>query len=190
MATASTSANDLTRQQLDELDSLLQRMLSQPGSQSETPPPSAIAPPLPTFSSGSVSAEPEPRQHAPLPAPRLFAPPIEEQPAPLAVAVAPVGPSTAVAEREPVLPLAFELPGETIPVVSEPVPLMIAPFVAFNGMLNAFLGVFGLPGRVLRSGVVKNLIGLAGIGVLAYTGAKVAEVNGWIALPFELPWPR
>jgi hypothetical protein len=47
-----------------------------------------------------------------------------------------------------------------------------------------------MPGRVLRSGFVKNICGLAGIGLIAYTGAKVAQLHGLITLPIELPWPR
>jgi hypothetical protein len=37
---------------------------------------------------------------------------------------------------------------------------------------------------------VKTLFGLAGLGLLAYTAAKVAQIHGWIELPQELPWPR
>ena len=68
--------------------------------------------------------------------------------------------------------------------------MLFAPFVLFNRALNATLGLFGWPGRMLCSGLVKNLLGLAGLGLLAYTGAKVAQVQAWITLPIELPWPR
>jgi hypothetical protein len=43
---------------------------------------------------------------------------------------------------------------------------------------------------MLRSGFVKNLFGLAGIGLLLYTAAKVAQIHGWISLPTQLPWPK
>jgi len=87
------------------------------------------------------------------------------------------------AELTTALPIAAELP-------AAPVPLMLAPMVLFNRVLNATLGLFGPPGRVLRSGFAKNLMGLAGLGLIGYTAAKVAQVNGWVALPVELPWPR
>jgi hypothetical protein len=64
------------------------------------------------------------------------------------------------------------------------------PLVLFNQALNSGLGLLGRPGRVLRSGFVKNLLGLAGVGLIAYTGLMVAQTNGWVALPVELPWPR
>ena len=69
-------------------------------------------------------------------------------------------------------------------------PFLAAPFVAFNAVLNWTLGLFGFPGRFLRSGFVKNLLGLAGIGLLVYTGLKVAQIHGLVTLPQELPWPR
>lgn len=75
------------------------------------------------------------------------------------------------------------------PARAEPVPFLYAPFVAFNAVLNWILGLFGFPGRVLRSGFVKGLFGLAGIGLLVYTGLKVAQIHGLVTLPQELPWP-
>ena len=60
----------------------------------------------------------------------------------------------------------------------------------FNASLNWILGLFGFPGRVLRSGFLKNLLALAGLGLLAYTGLKVAQIHGWVSLPTQLPWPR
>jgi hypothetical protein len=59
-----------------------------------------------------------------------------------------------------------------------------------NAILNWILGLFGTPGRVLRSGFVKSLFGLAGFGLLAYTGLKVSQIHGIVSLPQELPWPR
>jgi hypothetical protein len=70
------------------------------------------------------------------------------------------------------------------------VPLLLAPLVMFNRLVNGTLGLFGFPGRVLRSGFVKTLFGLVGLGLLLYTGLKVAQLHGWITLPVELPWPR
>jgi hypothetical protein len=70
-----------------------------------------------------------------------------------------------------------------------PVPALLAPLVLFNRALDGLLGLFGPPGRFLRSGFVKNVLGLAGLALLLYTGAKVAQSNGWISLPTQLPWP-
>ena len=249
MATASTSANDLTRQQLDELDSLLQRMLSLPINPADpTPPPipaatlTAFAPPLPPANFGtptSYTAPPPAREAAPAappparrpdppaapppPAPRLFAAPVEEPPRPEPAPVTRTAPTTPKPERKPkpepkveqpvaprpqpqpvvvapvpvpgeaAVPVASELPfaqPELIAPPSEPVPILFAPLVLFNRLLNGALGMLGLPGRVLRSGLVKNLFGLAGFGLILYTGAKVAQVHGWISLPVQLPWPR
>jgi hypothetical protein len=96
---------------------------------------------------------------------------------------------------------AFEWPSATsarahtpataaaVPSPREPVPFLYAPFVALNAVLNWILGLFGFPGRVLRSGFVKGLFGLAGLGLLVYTGLKVAQIHGLVTLPQELPWP-
>jgi hypothetical protein len=85
---------------------------------------------------------------------------------------------------------AYTPPQSPAPTPVEPVPFLFAPFVAFNAVLNWTLGLFGFPGRVLRSGFVKSLFGLAGLGLLAYTGLKVAQIHGLVTLPQELPWPR
>ena len=226
MATASTSANDLTRQQLDELDSLLQRMLSLPINPAEPAPPpipvatlAAFAPPLPPPPISqplAYSPPPAPPARRAEPSPRLFTPPVEEAarfdpsptprvgvaslslsrvelpppptpaPAPAVAMPAPMLPGL-VEEETFALPVAAELPAAH---ATEPVPIVLAPMVLFNRVLNWGLGLFGLPGRVLRSGLVKNLFGLAGLGLIGYTGAKVAQIHGWLTRPVELPWPR
>jgi len=270
MATAQTSPNDLTRQQLDELDALLQRMLSLPispesgGSSSVSPPVAAAnlsvysAPPLPQpfqvpTPAAPVAAPPQRHMAAPVapPAPRLLtelprlAPepepaPLPPPPAPAPVAkkpapepaprptpaplppppvvakVAPIVPKPTLALVPPPAPLPLPAPKPPLPasapriLVPAPAPspvvptspppaqqsgehdtpLVMMPLVMFNSLVNGTLGLFGFPGRVLRSGFVKSLFGLTGLGLMAYTGAKVAQLNGWISLPEELPWPR
>jgi hypothetical protein len=64
------------------------------------------------------------------------------------------------------------------------------PLVAFNWVFDVVCGLFGPPGRLLRSGPGKNLLGGAGLGLLAYTAVAVAQQHGWVALPVTLPWPR
>jgi hypothetical protein len=42
---------------------------------------------------------------------------------------------------------------------------------------------------LLRSGFGKNVLGLAGLGLLLYTAAHVAQLRGWVLLPAPVPWP-
>ena len=42
----------------------------------------------------------------------------------------------------------------------------------------------------MRSGFGKNALGVAGIVLLAYTAMHVVGEQGWLTLPFDLPWPR
>lgn len=207
MATSTQSPNDLTRQQLDELDDLLQRMLSLPLNPPEpfapTPPAQTYTPPMPT-SAPIVRESP-----VAAPAPRVFTPPAPEpqespfvftptpapvpthapRPAPAPASIPTPAPMPAPAIDWPDSASARTLPAAPPAARPEPLPFLFAPFVAFNAVLNWTLGLFGFPGRVLRSGFVKSLFGLAGIGLLAYTGLKVAQIHGLVSLPQELPWP-
>jgi hypothetical protein len=205
MATSTQSPNDLTRQQLDELDDLLQRMLSLPLNPPEpfapTPPAQAYTPPMPTPAPAPVARE----VPVAAPAPRVFTPPAPEpQESPFVFTPTPApAPVVAPATRPEPAPISAPMIERPAPAVSrpatviekprpspgEPVPFLYAPFVVFNAVLNWTLGLFGFPGRVLRSGFVKSLFGLAGIGLLAYTGLKVAQIHGLVSLPQELPWP-
>ena len=290
MATA-PSPNDLTRQQLDELDSLLQRMLALPLNPVEAGPPAASLPELPDPEAKNWRADPPSLDPIPIPhllaeaareqaadpvmvdeveerpvgplAPRVPVPPLPpipvsapdpvatEQPAvyfpgslnpflfggptppsslepvahtPGSPAPMVVSPLPAVSLAPPPVPVparppvpllqpptdprpptrgAHATPLDPIPptapppapVVSvarpaEPVPLPLAPLVALNRGFDAAAGLFGLPGRVVRSGFGKNVLGLAGLGLLAYTAAHVAQLQGWVSLPVPLPWPR
>jgi hypothetical protein len=69
-------------------------------------------------------------------------------------------------------------------------PLPLVPLVVLNALFDSACGAFGPPGRAVRSGAVKNLFGFAGLGLLAYTAAHVAQVRGWVTLPATLPWPQ
>lgn len=212
MATAATSPNDLTRQQLDELDSLLQRMLSLPLTppESHTPAPAAppYTPPLPYSPPAAPAPIPAAREvSAPVPAPRVFTPPVPDpvelptpwksilepaqqpEPAPVIERAVPAPVPVAKPVSPAPVPVTLAAPAP-IATQSESVPFLLAPLVGFNAVLNWFLGQFGLPGRILRSGFIKSLFGLAGFGLLVYTGLKVAQIHGWISLPEQLPWPR
>lgn len=209
MATA-PSPNDLTRQQLDELDALLQRMLSVPLSPADTPmpvgapaplpgpppnwrvdPPAPIPAPAPhlTFpappSSVSLHQEAVPPAAVPTPPPPAPAP-VKAVPKPAAKAPEPVFPPPV----QPAAPPPVAVPPRAAPAPAAlPVPLLFLPFVALNAVFDFVCGLFGPPGRLVRSGFFKQLYGLAGLALLAYTAAHVAQVKGWLTLPVQLPWP-
>jgi hypothetical protein len=235
MATA-PSPNDLTRQQLDELDALLQRMLTLPVNPPEggpvSPPPAFPEPaPVPNWRVDPPAAIPAPSPHllaTPLPTPteppRVRAPepeppappvvraPVVSEPTPPPGAVAPHVPVVpTVPPPEPAAPVVVERPvapppqprpapapaptiAEDLPEAEElspePVPVALWPLVAFNWTVDAVLGLCGPPGLFLRSGLGKNLLGLAGIALIALTAAHVATDRGWVTLPFPVPWPR
>jgi hypothetical protein len=214
MATA-PSPNDLTRQQLDELDALLQRMLSLPLNPPEVP--MAAAPPMPEPPVPPSWRVDPPAASMTASAPHLLltdppappAPPPSPPPAPAprpvsrtAPPIAPAAPATpqaampapAPAPRpRPAAPQLAPAPSATglTPVpAAPPVPFVFLPLVALNAAFDALCGLLGWPGRVLRSGFFKHLYGLAGLALVAYTIAHIAQVQGWAALPVPLPWPR
>jgi len=73
---------------------------------------------------------------------------------------------------------------------AEPIPLVLGPFVFLNRVWNGTCGLFGWPGRLLRSGFAKNVLGLTGLGLIGYTALWLAQANGWVSLPVVVPWPR
>lgn len=255
MATA-PSPNDLTRQQLDELDALLQRMLSVPlpaepapgaarGGEGSTaladpplppswradPPPAArpapaaaAAPFVPAGTRDGGAAAPhlllvEPPSAAPLkfelplPPPAVLtqtpapappkpvaksaapapAPAAKAPPAPAAVP-APVAPPPLVKAPAPGGPVPGSAPqapaGLAPPPAAPPVPFVVVPLLVVNALFDTACGLLGPVGRVLRSGFCKNVYGLVGLGLLAYTAAHVAQRREWVTLPVTLPWPR
>lgn len=207
MATA-PSPNDLTRQQLDELDALLQRMLSVPLAPPDTPLPGGLgradAPPLPPAWRPDPPA-PASAPAASLPQLALMEPPssakIEPEPKPVAKAEPkpptpepkPVAKAPTPAPAKPqTAPTPAPTPAPAKPQVSAapPVPLPLLPLVALNAAFDSACGLLGPLGRVLRSGFFKHIYGLAGLGLLAYTIAHVAQTQGWVTLPIVLPWPQ
>ena len=235
MATA-PSPNDLTRQQLDELDALLQRMLAlplnppdpapHPGGLTPTglpvpplplppesvpaaknwriDPPAPVAAPPPVPHAGIAPnpgglpspGSPEPRPQVPPPEPERVViatprvPPPEPEP-PVRVSVPAPLPAP---ERKPVpIPepvVARPAPPPAPPAVpGPPIPVALWPLIAFNWTIDRLLGLFGPPGWFLRGGFGKNLLGVTGVGLLAYTAVRLAQQQGWVSLPFPLPWP-
>jgi hypothetical protein len=248
MATAQ-STNDLTRQQLDELDALLQKMLALPLSTPEiaastssvaatsrsivpeAPLPDVLLPRSTTLPSYSP---PNPRQNgretapqevwrgdspsSPAPTPQLLALQIPSTPPPATV-IRKAPSSQRMVERgtqpaplvekvempselvsnpfligRPILPIsdtaqAPPAPSQSEPPMMEYVPPVLVPLVAFNRALNTGLERLGMAGRILGSGFGKNLLALAGLGLLAFTAAKIAQLLGWVTLSTALPWP-
>lgn len=201
MATAPT-ANDLTRQQLDELDALLQRMLTQPGSGPEplaaTPAPSPlnwrVDPPGPSLATIPHVAAPLPRpEPEPPPAPVVRTVPVPEPEPSVPISDFNFTPPPVVDRRTFVAtpkPTPVAPPIKKTPTSVESVPFVLYPLVMLNWAIDAVLGLCGPPGQLLRSGFGKNLLGWIGIGLLAYTTAHIAAQQGWLTLPFPLPWPR
>jgi hypothetical protein len=228
MATA-PSPNDLTRQQLDELDALLQRMLSLPLNPPDAVPSPAQSSPFPE-TPAAKNWRIDPPTPAPIPTPHLIAAPVPVElpvpPRPAEIYVPPEPPAQAaptahVPRPEPVRPpepaplppvrtVAAAPPRVTAPapppkppeapgpvdVMVPPPPLREAvafplwPLVGLNWLADTLLGALGPPGRVLRSGFGKNLLGFIGIGLLLYTAAHVAQQQGLLSLPIPLPWPQ
>jgi len=217
MATA-PSANDLTRQQLDELDDLLQRMLNLPLTGTEPPP----APTGPTWRYDAPAAPPAPTPHLAAPpepprAPVYAAPPLVAPPPPVVrpepitsplPLIPPPEPTTPIIERKPTPPsrpapkpvpkpppvAAAPPPPAPVPQVvydpPPPLPVLLWPLAVLNWVFDRLAGLLGPPGWLLRSGLGKNVLGLAGIGLLVYTAAHLATDAGWVELPFPVPWPR
>jgi hypothetical protein len=190
MATA-PSPNDLTRQQLDELDALLQKMLTGAPAPVDTPPPAQPmreppVPPLWRADPPAPVAPPAPHVARPEPPPVLKFEP-KPAPAPVPAVKAPVP------APKPVAPTPVPAPKPVLtppPPPPEVVPLLLKPSALVTGVFDTACGLFGPLGRVLRSGFFKHMYGLAGLGLIAYTAARVAQVQGWVALPVELPWPK
>lgn len=188
MATAQ-SANDLTRQQLDELDALLQRMLNLPNSPAEVPASNWRADPA-----GSATAA-APLHMVPLPRPEPLAAPVSKIPT---APVSPPEPALPLETRDSVVPAtpserktaANANPAAPVSDYVPSVPAVLWPLAALNWTVDTLLGWCGPPGRFLRSGLGKNLLGLAGLLLLAYTTAHIASELGWLSLPAPLPWPR
>lgn len=184
---AAPSANDLTRQQLDELDALLQRMLTLPGSPAEpvpTPQSYAQAPAM-----RLTTAPPEPPramvfEPPPMPAPEPTTPIIERK------VVAPSAQIRSMPLPPVPRPTAVAPAAEPAEASREPVSFLLWPFVALNWLFDAIMGLFGPPGWVVRSGLGKNVLGLAGIALILLTVAHVGTQQGWFNLPFPVPWPK
>ena len=152
-----------TRQQLDDLDALLQRMLALPVNQAEEPPESpslaALTPPA-----GNVILDESPPPRSPIPLPRPPAPPLMSVPLPL---LNPVPPAE---RRPPVLPSPDRpmSPRQGL-IASRPPrePLLLRPLLGLNRLFDSVALGLGNPGRWLRRPAGRTLLGLVGLFLLA-----------------------
>jgi hypothetical protein len=119
---------------------------------------------------------------APAPAPTVTAP----NPGRFAEGTSLPKPTPAVTPLTPApKPTAGLTPAPGVPTIAFP----FLPFVALNALFDAACGLLGPFGRVLKSGFCKQLYGLAGLVLLIYTVAHIAQLRQWITLPVQLPWP-
>lgn len=164
-----------TRQQLDELDALLQQMLGlpvHPPSEDWEPPPANLPPPADHAPSLSVAGEASSEAAAPI------------ETAPPALALPPV---------PPVLP-ALPAPGsfsararsaaaERIAIGSQqpPMAVWLWPVVGVNLLFDGLTYLLGPLGRWLRGSSGRALLGWIGLGLLAAAAAwALADWLAWI----------
>jgi hypothetical protein len=216
MPAPTVSPNDLTRQQLDELDALLQRMLSLPLNKPAEPAPRTPEPPprpVPARTDPPASA---PTPHLTIPArsepvvaaATISAPAVAEMrsftpPAPKAIEFP--SPEKLFASRpEPVIAAPTTIPSFSLPpaVEDDPEPVALAPvtepvttprlpmshypLVGVNWTIERLLGLFGPPGQALCSPVGKTVLGWGGVVLILGAGAWAARGMGWV----HFDWPR
>jgi hypothetical protein len=233
MATTPTP-NDLTRQQLDDLDALLQRMLSVPIGPTAAAPTATIEP-APTLTARLDPPQPVARtphvapsivmaeapviyetrvdtrsfarpEAVPTPGPVLFgaveqrAASVTVEPTPTTAYEPPVDPEPNITVEPPAVTFqrAVELPAgideSAIPLqvaieapLPEPifaprqqVPIVAWPVYGVNRILEGCLNLFGPPGELMTTAPVKWILGLTGLGLLAFAGAWTARGLGWV----------
>ena len=155
-----------TRQQLDDLDALLQRMLALPVSPAEAP---AAPPALPEPPAGNMILS-DPRPPAPPPVdpvpvsvPLLNLPPVERR------ASAPAPPARAPSPRQALIASRPPAP-----------PLLLRPVLWLNRGFDGLAFSLGAPGRWLRRPAGRTVLGVVGLALLAAAVALVLlDRIGW-----------
>jgi hypothetical protein len=187
----SSGSSSPTRQQLDELDALLQRMLALPvapgdeADQAVEPPPPAAETSAPVNGSLPAAEEFTVRTLALI---RLDPPGTETPPHPDPAAPED-GADAAVTEPVPEPAAA----GEPVPELPgrerRPLPGWLRPVVWANRAFDQVAGCLGAPGRWLRRPWGRTLLGLAGLLLLAAAvGWIVLDRMGWPGWPALLRW--
>jgi hypothetical protein len=138
----------LTRQQLDELDQLLQRMLQLPVNHLDEPPGRGAPPPAAAASAPAREAGP--------------APPASEKPTP-AVSMPPVRPAPPPAPMRPPLGPAPSPP-------PAPVAWWLRALYRSNDLFDRAAGQLGAPGRWLCRPAGRAVLGWTGVAFLAAAG--------------------
>jgi hypothetical protein len=199
-----------TRQQLDEIDALLRRMLALPplageaANDSATPPPAPVAPPAPVSYPAAIREVPPPRPPAPgdpvvqewrvgLPQPPSLV--AWGSPVPLAtLAEAPYQPTDPpVPQYAPpgyypaaALPLPVSNPDAAVPAgpnSARPVSPLLWPLIVLNVTFNVFTHLLGPLGTWLR-GSGRSVMGWLGIGMILAAGVWAA--GEW----YGYDWPK
>jgi hypothetical protein len=159
-----------TRQQLDDLDALLQRMLALPVNPSDEPPEPLRPPPGNVIIDDSPPTQPlapPPRPAVPaaaLPLPLLNPVPVaERRPPVLPPPDRPVSPRQALISSRP--------PGD---------PLLLRPLLGLNRVFDSLAMGLGGPGRWLRRPAGRTMLGLIGLALLAAAvGLALLDRIGW-----------
>jgi hypothetical protein len=188
-----TPAPQPTRQQLDDLDALLQRMLALPVNPAEEPTPPAPPPPeVPAFP--ETLAPPAGNMILADPVPFIPPDPVAASPIPVSIPLAAPPPAAALplplfnpvppAERRgPVLPQPDRpLSGRQALIASRPPapPLLLRPVLWLNRQFDGLAFGLGAPGRWLRRPVGRTLLGIAGLALLAAAVAlALLDRIGW-----------
>jgi hypothetical protein len=168
-----------TRQQLDDLDALLQRMLALPVNPTDEPAvPAFSEPPAPAgnmiLSDPLAPAPPRPTAAAPVPWQTV---PTDPVPLPL---LNPVPPAE---RRAPVLPPPARVlsPRQALIASRPPAPPpLLRPVLWLNRGFDGLALSLGTPGRWLRRPAGRTLLGIAGLALLAAAVALVLfDRIGW-----------
>jgi hypothetical protein len=202
LATPSPASSLPTRQQLDEIDALLKRMLTLPplpGEAAEPPPPALPAAPM-TYPAPSVREVPPPRDPSPgEPVVREWRVEWPQAPAPQPASVvawgspAPAGPPSVVGSdpfpvAAPVaanhLPFAVEVPVGPALIPGQPPPSTVEPpdslpvqfLVLVNGTFNILTYLLGPLGTMLRG---PGRAALGWCGILMLLAAAVWTAGEW-----------
>jgi hypothetical protein len=177
-----TPAPQPTRQQLDDLDALLQRMLALPVNPTDDMAAALAAPhddQLTPPDGNMIVSDPGPPP-APPSAPRsIWLPPSPPKPIPLPL----LNPVPAAERRPPVLPPP-DRPMSPLAALaaSRPPspPLLLRPVLWLNRQFDSLALGFGAPGRWLRRPAGRTLLGLIGLALLAAAAALVLiDRIGW-----------
>lgn len=151
------TASDLTRQQLDELDNLLQRMLGADVGDPHEPEPDRTLPhPQPEAGMVQTYEVPEPEALGALDLNRLREE-LDDDVVPLQVVVAAEKPRTSR-----------------------------GPLHLTNRAIESTLKLFGPPGELLLTGPAKNLLGLAGVLLLFAAGGWAAYCQGLVPASVQM----